>query len=368
MDALVKKQTLFSDRYLKRRVLVTGHTGFKGSWLCLWLDGLGAEVAGYANGRPTDPCHLDLLRMNVNEYEGDVRDFEALRDCFHRFRPEMVFHLAAQPIVRRSFEDPLETYSTNVMGTVNVLEACREQDSVAAAVIVTSDKCYRNYEGSCSYGEADPLGGDDPYSCSKGCAELVTASYRKAFFERHASRQIMIATARAGNVLGGGDWGEDRLVPDIVKALVAGRPAILRNPAAIRPWQHVLDLIPGYLLLGQRLLEGKTRFADAWNFGPRTADRPWSVEELATDIGNLLHTQICHEKKNEDLPETQILWLDTSKAREALPWKPLLTLAETTRLTAEWYAHYYQRNDILSRRQLEDYIRLGLERQADWAL
>ncbi len=264
------EDTLFGGAYAGRTALVTGHTGFKGSWLALWLEELGCRVVGYSLPPPTEPNHFGLLSLRCRSEAGDVRDRARLAAVVRECRPDVVFHLAAQPLVRRSYREPAETFEANALGTVSVLEACRATP-VKAVVSVTTDKVYENREWCWGYREADPLGGFDPYSCSKACAELIAACYRGSFFnpaEYGRSHRTLVATARAGNVIGGGDWAEDRLVPDLARAAAAGRPLALRNPASVRPWQHVLEPLAGYLLLGQRLLEGDARCAEAWNFGP----------------------------------------------------------------------------------------------------
>ncbi|MGH8555996.1 MAG: CDP-glucose 4,6-dehydratase, partial [Methylococcales bacterium] len=270
---------LFGDCYRGRRVLLTGHTGFKGSWLALWLRHLGAEVTGLALAPATTPNHWDMLGLDISEHRIDIRDAGAMQRAALEARPNIVFHLAAQPLVRRSYRDPLETWSTNVMGTANLLEACRKISGLQTIVAVTTDKCYLNQEWPWGYRETDPLGGHDPYSASKAGAELVAASYRASFF--HGENTPLLATARAGNVIGGGDWLEDRLVPDLIRALTKNETLEIRSPGATRPWQHVLDSLSGYLLLGQKLLECRQDFAEAWNFGPDPESNRTVAEVLA---------------------------------------------------------------------------------------
>jgi CDP-glucose 4,6-dehydratase len=267
----------FDKQFWKnKRVFLTGHTGFKGSWLSIWLDSLGANVHGYSLKPPTDPSLFNLCSIDrfTNSTIGDIRNRDLLKATLQKAQPEIVFHLAAQPLVRESFKNPVETYETNVMGTVNLLDAVRACPSVKAVVIVTTDKCYENREWHWGYRENDPMGGYDPYSSSKGCAELVTAAYRQSFFnpKDFDNHHIAVASARAGNVIGGGDWALDRLVPDCLKAILDGRKIIVRNPHAIRPWQHVLEPLRGYLLLAQKLFENGPQFAEAWNFGPDDRD------------------------------------------------------------------------------------------------
>jgi CDP-glucose 4,6-dehydratase len=278
---------VFGDVYQNRTVLITGHTGFKGAWLSLWLHHLGANVVGYALKPPTQPSLFELCELNtkMTSIEGDVRDIDHLKSVMQQYRPEIIFHLAAQSLVRRSYRDPLETYSTNVMGTVNLLEAARQIGGVRVIINVTSDKCYQNQESACEYREIDPMGGQDPYSSSKGCAELITTAYTKSFFnpEHFEKHGVSLASVRSGNVIGGGDWAQDRLLPDCMKALLGNRSIVIRYPDAVRPWQHVLEPLSGYLLLAQLLYQKGAAFAEAWNFGPDDeGEKPvrWLVERI----------------------------------------------------------------------------------------
>ncbi len=338
--------------YAARRVLVTGHTGFKGSWLCRWLEQLGAEVAGYSLPPPTTPSHHALLAPTFREWTADVRDARTLLTACTEFRPEIVFHLAAQPLVRQSYREPLTTFETNVTGTANVLEACRQTDSVRAAVIVTTDKCYRNREWVWPYREADELGGHDPYSASKACAELVVSSYRDSFLREQG---ILVASARAGNVIGGGDWAEDRLIPDLVRAAVAGESPTVRNPQATRPWQHVLEPLAGYLLLGGHLLAGQTEFAEAWNFGPSPAAN-LTVAEMAARMAAHWPAVHCHTPLQTDQPhEATLLMLDSTKAHHRLGWYPVWDVDTTLARTAEWYQACHGQHRLLTDTQLADY-------------
>jgi CDP-glucose 4,6-dehydratase len=326
-----------SEFWAQRRVLLTGHTGFKGAWLALWLQSLGAELTGLATGPPTQPSLYELARVgaNMREHAVDVRDAEAVGEALRRARPEIVLHLAAQPMVRRSLRDPAMTYQVNVMGTVNVLEAVRTAGSeVAGVVVVTSDKCYQNPGEPMRFVEGDRLGGDDPYSSSKACAELVTAAYRTSFFSAEASPRV--ATARAGNVLGGGDWGQDRLVADIVRALDAGEPVRVRNPEAVRPWQHVLNPLSGYLRLAEELWRTGDA-ARAWNFGPRAADaRPvsWIIERLNALWGGALRWE---PDEGPNPSEAAHLALDSSAAERALGWRPRWGLDEALAKVVDWH-------------------------------
>lgn len=322
-----------------RPVLITGHTGFKGSWLTLWLSRLGADLSGFSLEPPTTPSMFDLSAGDrIADNRGDVRDLSALKTCLAAVRPKVVFHMAAQSLVRASYREPVATYATNVMGTVNLLESVRETDSVEAVIVVTSDKCYENREWIWPYRESDPMGGHDPYSNSKGCAELVTASYRASFFSDDAARRCRIATGRAGNVIGGGDWSQDRLVPDIVRGFAASRSVEIRNPAAIRPWQHVLEPLAGYLRLAEMLCtpEGHS-FAEGWNFGPAIQDcQPVSsvVDRLAAVWGR---GAAWHLSGTPGAHEANYLKVDASKAQARLGWQGRLGLAEALSWTAEWY-------------------------------
>jgi CDP-glucose 4,6-dehydratase len=330
-------EALVNRNWAGRRVLVTGHTGFKGSWLSLWLSAMGAEVTGLALPAPTEPSLFDAARLahRMNHLAGDIRDLETVRAAVAQARPEMIFHLAAQPLVRLSYQEPVETYATNVMGTVHVLEAARQVGGVRGIVCVTSDKCYQNREWDWPYRESDPMGGHDPYSSSKGCAELVAAAWRNSFFTQGGP---LLATVRAGNVIGGGDWAQDRLVPDLVRAFEAGVAPLIRAPDAVRPWQHVLEALGGYLMIAERLLDGERRFADAWNFGPGDEDAQpvrWIVDRMRAvwrdgaaapsfDTGPRPH-------------EAGLLRLDSSRARTALGWRPALTLGDAIDWIVDWH-------------------------------
>lgn len=336
-------ETLVSEAncWRGRRVLVTGHTGFKGSWLSLWLHALGAEVTGFALPPPTNPSLFEAARANelIRHIEGDVRDLAAVHAAMAETRPEVVFHLAAQPLVRLSYEQPVETYATNVMGTVHVLEAARQTGGVTAFVCVTSDKCYENREWVWPYRESDPMGGHDPYSNSKGCAELVISAYRNSFFPSAAIAKggLALASVRAGNVIGGGDWATDRLVPDLVRAFERGEAPVIRSPGAVRPWQHVLEALGGYLLIAERLLAGETEFADAWNFGPADDDaRPvsWIVEKMQATWGGAPEAiPFAGDRPHE----AGLLKLDCAKARAALGWRPALTLETALDWIVDWH-------------------------------
>jgi len=325
-----------------RRVFVTGHTGFKGSWLCLWLQRLGAQVTGFSLAAPTQPSLFEEAEVarGIDHIAGDVRDSATLRNAMREARPEIVFHLAAQSLVRQSYADPVETYSTNVMGTVHVLDAARHVDGLRAVVNVTTDKCYENLETRRAYIETDTLGGRDPYSNSKACSELVTAAFRQSFFERDggSDKGVGIASARAGNVIGGGDWAIDRLVPDLLRAFDRGEPAIVRRPHAVRPWQHVLEPLAGYLALAERLHAQPGHYAGAWNFGPRPDDMR-AVDEIASALTTALGAGANFVVQAEaDAPhEAGLLLLDASKARSELGWESLLKLEEALVWIAKWH-------------------------------
>ncbi len=342
-----------------KKVLVTGHTGFKGSWLCVWLRQVDAEVVGYALTPPTEPSLFEVASVGegMTSIEADVRDLDRLRAAVAEHRPEVVLHLAAQAIVRASYDDPIETYSTNVMGTVNLLEAVRREPGARAVVVVTSDKCYDNLEIERGYVEGDALGGRDPYSNSKGCAELVTRAYRDSFLA-DGSPPVAVASARAGNVVGGGDWGRDRLVPDIMRSFLERRPLHIRNPQAVRPWQHVLDPVGGYLSLAERLCQDGAAYAEAWNFGP-------SDEEPALPVGKLVERMLEHwdEPIAAELDpgphphEHHLLRLDPAKARHKLGWSARLSVPETLDWIVEWYRAYRDGGDMkaVTEAQIERY-------------
>ena len=331
------------DFWRGRSVLITGDTGFKGSWLSLWLNSLGAKVIGFALAPNTEPS---LYRLAFNDHKerqySDIRNLDNVCERVKSTRPEIVFHMAAQSLVRPSYQDPVETYATNVMGTAHVLESIRRTPSVRAVVSVTTDKCYDNKEWVWPYRETDPLGGYDPYSSSKACAEIVSAAYRSSYFsvERIEEHHVALATARAGNVIGGGDWSEDRLVPDLIRGFQNGSPARIRRPKAIRPWQHVLELVHGYTLLAEHLLTSPARFASAFNFGP-TEDDTWPVEKIANEMVELWGRNAAWVRDSEPgVHEAGYLKLDTSKARAHLEWKPRLRIKTALEWTIRWYKQY----------------------------
>jgi len=345
-----------------RKVFLTGHTGFKGSWLSLWLQRLGADVHGYALAAPTTPALFDIARVGEHMHStiGDVRDLQALTGAMRNTAPEVVLHMAAQPLVRQSYADPAETYSTNVMGTVHLLEAVRRTPSVRAVVNVTSDKCYENREWVWGYREDEPMGGYDPYSSSKGCAELVTAAYRNSFFgtPRDGSPGLALASARAGNVIGGGDWACDRLIPDLLRALDAGEPIAIRNPHAVRPWQHVLEPLSGYLRIAQLLYEDGERYAGAWNFGPRDEDAKsvqWIVDRVIERWGGSAR---WHLDTAEHPHEAHHLRLDCAKAAAYLDWRPRWSLSRAIDAVIDWQRAFLAGDDIhaVTHRQIEQFM------------
>ena len=355
---------MFAGRYRGKRVLITGHTGFKGSWLALWLAQLGADVTGVALAPEGMPNHWDILGLDIADLRVDLRDAAQVAEVMRRLRPEVVFHLAAQSLVRPSYANPLATWSTNVMGAAHVLEACRHTNSVRAVVVVTSDKCYENRETPIAYREGDPLGGHDPYSASKAAEELVAASYRQAFFHREGAP--LLATARAGNVIGGGDWSQDRLVPDLVRALASGSALEVRFPHAVRPWQHVLESLSGYLLLGQRLLEGEAALATAWNFGPSSGDA-CAVETVLEQLRSHWPQLAWNVTGGEQPHEANLLQLDSGRAREILGWRPVWPLDRALAATAGWYSAWLDRAEVISRSQLEEYAADAAQAGLPWA-
>jgi CDP-glucose 4,6-dehydratase len=365
-----RAREFFGGVYAGRRVLVTGHTGFKGSWLCLWLQQMGAEVFGYALAPPTTPSHFDLLRLDIRDGRGDIRDADGLRRFVAEARPEIVFHLAAQPLVRLSYERPVETYATNVLGSVALYEACRAVGGVRAIVSITTDKVYENREWAWPYREDDALGGHDPYSASKACADLATASYRRSYWplpEYGKTHSTLVCTARAGNVVGGGDWAHDRLIPDLVRGVSAGEEAVLRNPESTRPWEHVLEPLAGYLLLGQRLWQGRAELARAWNFGP-SMDGVLTVEQVVHRMSQVWPALRYRVERPERAPhEAGQLALDCSLARSLLRWRPLWDGDACFVRTCEWYREHHERGAVISLKQLSSYLTEGRLMGAVWA-
>lgn len=364
----------FKNHYAGRRVLVTGDTGFKGSWLAIWLKELGAEVRGYALAPPSEPNNFTICRLEqkISHVHGDVRDLPSLLSVFEEFQPEIVFHLAAQALVRYSYEVPRETFETNVLGSINVLEAIRHTPSVHTVVIVTSDKCYENREQVWGYKENDPLGGDDPYSASKGAAEVVFRSYLKSYFSHRPG--FGGVSVRAGNVIGGGDWGRDRIVPDCITALHEQRPIDVRSPMAIRPWQHVLEPLSGYLWLGTRLTEDVERFSGGWNFGPADSSAK-CVSDLAAALvreWGAGEWRDVSDKNDRRLHEAGWLRLSCDKAHFLLPWSAVLSFDETMELTVKWYKYFYEYKDTNMYQycvhQIREYTQMAAQREQLWAI
>lgn len=347
-----------------RRVLITGHTGFKGSWLSLWLDALGANATGYALAPPTEPSLFEQAHVGsaIRSIEGDIRDFEKFKTSIRDVHPEVIIHMAAQTIVRRGYEDPIETYSTNVLGTVNLFEAVRQLKHPCIVVNVTSDKCYHNREWVWAYREEDAMGGHDPYSNSKGCAELVSSAFRDSFFapELYSEHGVALATARAGNVIGGGDWTANQLIPDLMRAFLAKEACLIRNPNATRPWEFVLEPLRGYLLLAENLAKDPAKFASGWNFGPVDDDaRPvsWIANKLIDAWGEgarWIHDGSVHPH------EANLLKLDASKAKRYLNWHPVLPLGSALEWIVDWYHAYERGKDLesITREQLMTYEQL----------
>lgn len=350
-----------------KRVFITGHTGFKGSWLCLWLHELGATVTGYSLEPPTEPNLFDLCRVDkiAKTVIADVRDVKVLSREMNQASPDIVFHMAAQPLVRDSYKIPVETYAINVMGTVSLFEAVRNTTSVKAVINITTDKCYENKETTRGYCENDRLGGYDPYSNSKACSELVTAAYRSSYFnpEDYASHGVAIASARAGNVIGGGDWAADRIIPDCIRAFLRTEPLLIRNPNAVRPWQHVLEPLSGYLVLAQKLCQDGPRYSGAWNFGPSDSDAK-SVEWLVTRLCAKWGTGASYRIDKGIHPhEANYLKLDCSKANSELGWHPQWDMDRAIESIVEWTKGYQENRDIknICFKQIEDYSRTGPE-------
>jgi CDP-glucose 4,6-dehydratase len=359
---LMTVQKKLVDSYKGRKVLITGHTGFKGSWLALWLDSLGAQVIGYSLDPPTDPSffHATGISDRLIDIRGDIRDRDTIFATVKEYRPDYLFHLAAQPLVRFSYNHPRDTFDVNVMGTANILEAIRLSQYPVTGVCITSDKCYANRECDYAYQEHDPLGGHDPYSASKAAAELVIASYRKSFFGPGKEPRVSLSSVRAGNIIGGGDWAQDRIVPDCIRALVKGNPVEVRNPRAVRPWQFVLDPLFGYLWLAVHMKDDPEKYADAWNFGPdcsSTIDVRTLTEKIIREWGRGTWKELS---RNVNAPhEAGYLKLDSAKSMVRLGWKPAYTIDEAIRKTIGWYKTYYTGNaDIykFSLGQVETYM------------
>jgi len=363
-------QNIFSGIYKNKTVLVTGHTGFKGSWLVLWLKEMGANVVGYSLEAPTTPNHIGLLDLNIVSIIGDIRDLNKLNSVMNEYKPDIVFHLAAQPLVRLSYENPIDTYETNVLGTLKVLEACRN-NSITSIVNITSDKAYENKEWVWGYRENDPLGGYDPYSSSKGCADILVNSFRNSYYnikDYKKTHNTLIASCRAGNVIGGGDWAKDRLITDIMVSVSQNNKVRIRNPKAIRPWQHVFEPLSGYLLVGQKLLEEKVEFSDAWNFGPGD-EGSITVEQVVKNVKK--HWDKIDYEINIDpnaLHEANLLKLDCSKVHILLNWNNVWDSYTTFEMTVKWYKEFYENNNITTSENLIKYIQDAKDKGVQWAM
>lgn len=342
---LIMRAQISPDFWKGKRVFVTGHTGFKGSWLCLWLQSMGAMVKGFSLEPPTNPALFDEASVadDMESEIGDIRDLDSIANSLKVFNPDILIHMAAQPLVRLSYKNPVETYSTNVMGTVHVLEAARQCSNLRAIVNVTTDKCYENKEWDWGYREDEPMGGHDPYSNSKGCMELVTSAYRKSFF---CDGTINLASARAGNVIGGGDWALDRLIPDALKAFEQNIPVVIRSPNSIRPWQHVLEPLSGYLILAQKLFENKNKYDQAWNFGPKDDDArtvEWILSKMTRLWGEGATWNIDNDQQ---LHEANYLKLDISKAKNKLSWEPTWNLSNTLNRIVAWQKSWLSGSNV----------------------
>jgi len=371
MENLVDFKALFGGVYKDKKVLITGHTGFKGPWLAYWLLKMGAKVYGFALKNEDEPNHIGLLNLSIQQKYGDITELGALDNYLQEVEPEIVFHLAAQALVKKSYLDPVETFSTNVMGTLNVFEACRKTPSVKAIINVTSDKCYENKEWNWGYRENEPMGGYDPYSASKACSEILTSSYRNSYFnlEKYKkTHEVLVASGRAGNVIGGGDWAADRLIPDIIRATSNNEVVKIRNPKATRPWQHVLEPLSGYLTLGWKLLMQKTDYAEGWNFGPdMNSNLP--VDEIV-DLSKKYWSDIKIEfsKDPDDQHEAHLLMLDCSKANKLMKWKPVWGIEKTLEKTIGWYKNFYVSQKIETENDITAYVNDAIKAKVSWAI
>ena len=335
---------LLNSFYKDKNIFITGHTGFKGSWMSIWLESLGANLTGYSNEIPTSPSLYSLTKLKdrMNAVSSDIRDIEKLKNALIKSNPEIIFHFAAQSLVRKSYNDPINTFTTNIMGTVNLLEIAREMKNLKAIIVVTSDKCYHNNESIWGYRETDPLGGHDPYSASKGCVEILVSSYQSSFFNDF-NHNALVASVRAGNVIGGGDWSQDRIIPDLIKSFINNKPVKIRNLNAIRPWQHVLEPLLGYLMLAKKLYEKNTNYAESWNFGPIDNDSKsvkWIVEKSIEIWGG--NSSWLDDRNVNNPHEAKYLKLDSSKAISNLNWNPKWNAEETLLKTIRWYKSYHE--------------------------
>jgi CDP-glucose 4,6-dehydratase len=362
----------FNDIYKNKRVLITGNSGFKGSWLSIWLNNLGAEVFGLSNGIPTKPSNFEVSGLcdKVTHFREDIRNFNGVLDVVKKIEPEFIFHLAAQPLVRKSYEDPRATLETNILGTTNILESLRVLNIPCACVVITSDKCYRNVEWIWGYRESDEIGGDDPYSASKGAAELVVKTYAHSFFNDPRSK-VKVASARAGNVIGGGDWAEARIVPDAIKAWVNEKVLVIRSPHSTRPWQHVLEPLSGYLLLGKNLYENPTLNGEPFNFGPNNYQN-FSVEQLLQEMAKYWENAKWETEGSDDqVKEAGLLKLNCDKSLHIIKWKPVMNFEETVEMVITWYHSYYREKNInmceFSQNQINKFVEKAKNENYVWA-
>lgn len=362
-------ENLFGGVYKNKRVLITGHNGFKGSWLTYWLSEMKAEITGVSLDNKDELNHLSLLDASHKSITQDIKEKEGITKVIQDADPEIIFHLAAQSLVRDSYENPYDTFMTNVMGTINILDAARTLKNLKAIVIVTSDKCYDNKEWHWGYREHEAMGGKDPYSSSKGCAELVTSAYRNSFFNlKHfgVNHNTLIASVRAGNVIGGGDWAKDRIIPDMVKAAISNDILKIRSPHATRPWQHVLEPLSGYLCVGQNLLNGNEEVAQGWNFGPENENNQHVIDIV--DKSKFYWDKVSYElDKESTLYEAQNLMLDSSKAKRELKWLPVWNYENTIKETITWYNRYHENNVVLTQNQLYKFVKDARGRNINWA-
>lgn len=365
MENLVMKN-LFQGIYNEKKVLITGHNGFKGSWLTLWLSNMGANITGISLDNYQNSKHFEQIKIDINisEKNHDIRDYNAMLKVISELKPDIIFHLAAQPLVRDSYEDPKYTFETNVMGTLNIFQAVRKAGITTKIVNITTDKVYENIEQNIAYKESDPLGGHDPYSSSKACSEIVSASYKKSFFD---NGNVLLATGRAGNVIGGGDWSKDRLIPDIIRAKIKNEQLEIRCPKSVRPWQHVLDSISGYLRVGQLLLKNNKSAASQWNFGPAN-DSCVSVEEMLS-IYKQIHKvdNVVYNKLYDGKHEAGLLMLDCTKANIELNWTPVWNLNQATEKTARWYSDFIENKSVNTYKDLVDYIDDSTSKKMVWS-
>jgi len=362
----------FKKIFNKKKILVTGHTGFQGGWLSTWLIMLGADLYGFSLTPNTKPSLFKAINLEkkMTSIIGDIQDFENLKYHIKKVKPDFVFHLAAQPLVRESYENPLDTFHTNIIGTCNILEILRKMNSVKACVIMTSDKCYKNMELNHAYREIDPMGGHDPYSASKGAAELIISSYMNSFFKEKKNK-ARIATVRSGNVIGGGDWSQDRIIPDLVKTINSNQVLDVRNPNSIRPWQFVLEPISGMMLLASKMVKNEIN-SDSWNFGPNVFDSTITVRELVEYAINIWkHGKWKDVSNKKNLHEAKILRLDSTKSNNTLSWRPIYTFKDSIRTTIDWYKKYYRNSKVIDKfteKQIEKYFESAKKLNIEWAL